>query len=85
MGPARRWVKLVKERRDEQWSMQELVAALCNRRYSERTIVYVESHDQSIVGDQTLGARFPLRITRAAMGLRAWLREGRMVLAPEGV
>lgn len=52
----RRWVKLVKEKRDEQWSMQELVSALCNRRYSERTIVYVESHDQSIVGDQTLGA-----------------------------
>ena len=51
-----RWVKLVKEKRDEQWSMQELVGALCNRRYSERTIVYVESHDQSIVGDQTLGA-----------------------------
>ena len=46
----------MKEQRDEAWSMSGLVSALCNRRYSERTVAYVESHDQSIVGDQTLGA-----------------------------
>ena len=47
----------MKEQRDEAWSMSGLVSALCNRRYSERTVAYVESHDQSIVGDQTLGGR----------------------------
>lgn len=48
-------VRLVKERRDEAWSMGMLVSSLCNRRRSEATIGYVESHDQSLVGDQTLG------------------------------
>ena len=36
--------------------MSTLVSSLCNRRRSERTVGYVESHDQSLVGDQTLGA-----------------------------
>ena len=56
MGTPDLWVKLVKEQRDENWSMSALVSSLCNRRRSERTVGYVESHDQSLVGDQTLGA-----------------------------
>ena len=56
MGTPDLWVKLVKEQRDETWSMSGLVSSLCNRRRSERTVGYVESHDQSLVGDQTLGA-----------------------------
>ncbi len=56
MGTPDLWVKLVKEQRDENWSMSNLVSSLCNRRRSERTVGYVESHDQSLVGDQTLGA-----------------------------
>ena len=55
MGTPDLWVKLVKEQRDENWSMSALVSSLCNRRRSERTVGYVESHDQSLVGDQTLG------------------------------
>jgi hypothetical protein len=55
MGIPDHWLRLVREQRDEHWSMRGLVAALCNRRYSERTVAYVESHDQSLVGDQTLG------------------------------
>ena len=55
MGTPDLWVKLVKEQRDEDWSMSALVSSLCNRRRSERTVGYVESHDQSLVGDQTLG------------------------------
>ena len=42
--------------RDEHWSMGAIAGALTNRRYSERTVAYVESHDQSLVGDTTLGA-----------------------------
>lgn len=59
MGTPDLWVKLVKEQRDEDWSMSALVSSLCNRRRSERTVGYVESHDQSLVGDQTLGDALP--------------------------
>lgn len=48
-----RWIDLLKNSRDEHWSMTALVSTLCNRRYSERTVAYSESHDQSIVGDKT--------------------------------
>ena len=57
MGLPDTWTKLVKDVRDEDWQMGDIVAALCNRRYSERTVAYVESHDQCLVGDQTLGER----------------------------
>ncbi len=55
MGIPDQWMRLVKDVRDENWSMTGLVSSLCNRRYTERTVAYVESHDQSLVGDQTLG------------------------------
>jgi hypothetical protein len=41
---------MLKHQRDEQWSMMEIVKNLCNRRYSERTVAYAESHDQALVG-----------------------------------
>ena len=52
------WVRLLKASRegrlrDEDWSMHEIIASLCNRRYTEKVIGYAESHDQSIVGDKT--------------------------------
>ncbi|EIE25420.1 starch branching enzyme [Coccomyxa subellipsoidea C-169] len=57
MGIPDQWMRLVKDVRDENWSMTGLVSSLCNRRYTERTVAYVESHDQSLVGDQTLAFR----------------------------
>ena len=44
------WIDLLKNTPDEQWSMSRLVNTLCNRRYTEKTLAYSESHDQSIVG-----------------------------------
>ena len=44
------WIDLLKNFRDEHWRMSQLVGTLCNRRYTERTVAYAESHDQSIVG-----------------------------------
>ena len=41
-----RWTEYLKDRSDEQWMMSELVASLCNRRYSEKSVAYAESHDQ---------------------------------------
>ena len=56
MGLPDMWLRLLRTR-DEAWSMPELGTSLTNRRYSEGTIAYVESHDQCIVGDQTLAFR----------------------------
>jgi 1,4-alpha-glucan branching enzyme len=45
---------MVKELKDENWNMGNIVHTLTNRRYCEKHIAYAESHDQSIVGDKTL-------------------------------
>lgn len=55
MGEPDFWVRTVKQVADEDWSMKAMASALCDRRYSEATVGYVESHDQALVGDQTLG------------------------------
>ena len=48
------WIRFVKDVRDEDWNMDELVNALANRRYKEKVIGYSESHDQAFVGDKTI-------------------------------
>jgi len=57
MGIPDYWIKLVKHTRDENWKMSDIVSTLCNRRYSEKTVAYCESHDQALVGDQTVAFR----------------------------
>lgn len=54
MGIADHWIELTKDVPDEAWSMGELWHELTNRRRDEPTISYAESHDQALVGDQTL-------------------------------
>lgn len=54
MGVPDYWIKLCKEVRDEDWHMGHLWFELTNRRKDEKTISYSESHDQALVGDQTL-------------------------------
>jgi 1,4-alpha-glucan branching enzyme len=54
MGVPDHWIKLTKDQRDEDWHMGGLWHELVNRRSDERTISYAESHDQAIVGDQSL-------------------------------
>ncbi len=54
MGIPDYWIKLLKEKKDEEWHIGELYGMLRNRRVGEKHIAYVESHDQSIVGDKTL-------------------------------
>jgi len=54
MGVPDYWIKLVKEIPDEKWPMGNLYYELTNRRADEKTIGYVESHDQALVGDKTL-------------------------------
>ncbi len=54
MGIADTWIRLVKEVPDEFWPMGHLWYELNNRRPEEKTISYAESHDQALVGDQSL-------------------------------
>lgn len=53
MGIPDYWIKLLKHTPDEQWHPGEIYNTLSNRRYGEKTISYVESHDQALVGDKT--------------------------------
>lgn len=57
MGVPDYWVKVVREKRDEDWQLGELYGALLNRRRAEKHVAYAESHDQALVGDQTLAFR----------------------------
>ncbi|MCG6910432.1 MAG: alpha amylase C-terminal domain-containing protein [Deltaproteobacteria bacterium] len=57
MGVPDYWIRLVKDTQDEQWPMGALWYELTNRRPGEKTISYAESHDQALVGDQTLAFR----------------------------
>ena len=54
MGVPDYWIKLIKEVPDENWPMGDLWYELINRRLDEKTISYAESHDQALVGDQSI-------------------------------
>ncbi|MGM9767070.1 MAG: alpha-amylase family glycosyl hydrolase [Candidatus Cryptobacteroides sp.] len=54
MGVADHWIKWLKEKSDDQWSMGEIWWELTNKRKDEKTISYAECHDQALVGDKTL-------------------------------
>lgn len=54
MGVADHWIKWLKEKTDDQWSMGEIWWELTNKREDEKTISYAECHDQALVGDKTL-------------------------------
>jgi 1,4-alpha-glucan branching enzyme len=54
MGIPDYWIKILKEKSDEDWDIYEMWGVLNNRRYKEKTIAYVESHDQAMVGDKTI-------------------------------
>jgi 1,4-alpha-glucan branching enzyme len=54
MGVPDYWIKLIKERKDEEWHVGDLFHELTNKRVEERVISYAESHDQAMVGDKTI-------------------------------
>jgi 1,4-alpha-glucan branching enzyme len=54
MGVPDQWIRLTKDTRDEDWHLGRLWFELNNRRPDERTVSYAESHDQALVGDQSL-------------------------------
>ena len=54
MGTPDYWIKLIKDLPDEKWDMGNIYYELCSKRDDEKTIGYVESHDQALVGDKTV-------------------------------
>jgi 1,4-alpha-glucan branching enzyme len=54
MGIPDYWIKILKEKKDEDWHPTSIFWELTNRRADEKTISYVESHDQALVGDKTV-------------------------------
>ncbi|RFU33406.1 hypothetical protein B7463_g2915, partial [Scytalidium lignicola] len=48
------WIKILKEKKDDEWDMSNITWTLTNRRHGEKTIAYCESHDQALVGDKTI-------------------------------
>ena len=54
MGVPECWFKLVGEVRDEDWNIGYLWHELVNKRDDERSVSYVECHDQALVGGKTL-------------------------------
>ncbi len=57
MGIPDYWIKLLKEKKDEDWNLWELWEQMTNRNWQSKTIAYAESHDQALVGDKTLAFR----------------------------
>ena len=54
MGVADHWIKWIKEKSDDEWSMGEIWWELTNKRADEKTVSYAECHDQALVGDKTI-------------------------------
>ncbi len=54
MGIPDYWIKMLKEKKDEDWHPTSIFWELTNRRADEKTISYAESHDQALVGDKTI-------------------------------
>ncbi len=48
------WIKMIKEKKDEEWHPSSIWWEMTNRRVDEKTISYAESHDQALVGDKTI-------------------------------
>ncbi len=54
MGTPDYWIKIIKEKSDDNWQMDEMFYELISKRNDEKTVGYAESHDQALVGDKTI-------------------------------
>lgn len=71
MGIPDFWIKLIKEKQDEEWDMDHLFHELTQHRPDEKTISYCESHDQALVGDKTIIFRLMDAEMYSGMSLRS--------------
>lgn len=54
MGVPDYWIKLIKEKSDENWDVGDIFHNLTSKRMDEKVVSYAESHDQALVGDKTI-------------------------------
>lgn len=54
MGMPDFWIKLIKEKSDDDWDVGEIFYQLTSKRIDEKVVSYSESHDQALVGDKTV-------------------------------
>ena len=54
MGMPDYWIKIIKEKSDDEWDMGGLFYQLTSKRMDEKVVSYCESHDQALVGDKTI-------------------------------
>ena len=54
MGTPDYWIKIIKDKKDEEWNIEEMYYELTRKRIDEQTVGYSESHDQALVGDKTI-------------------------------
>jgi 1,4-alpha-glucan branching enzyme len=57
MGVPDFWIKIIKEKKDEDWNVSQIFHELTQARHDEKVISYAESHDQALVGDKTIAFR----------------------------
>ena len=54
MGVADYWIKIIKEKSDDNWEVTDIFSRLTSKRVDEKVVSYAESHDQALVGDKTI-------------------------------
>lgn len=54
MGVPDYWIKIIKEKSDEDWDVGNIFHNLTSKRMDEKVVSYAESHDQALVGDKTI-------------------------------
>lgn len=54
MGVPDYWIKIIKEKKDDDWEVGDIFYNLTSKRLDEKVVSYAESHDQALVGDKTI-------------------------------
>ncbi|MBN2805330.1 MAG: alpha amylase C-terminal domain-containing protein [Prolixibacteraceae bacterium] len=54
MGVPDYWIKMIKEKADEDWEVGDIFYQMSAHRHDEKVVSYAESHDQALVGDKTI-------------------------------
>ncbi len=54
MGVPDFWIKIIKEKSDDEWNVGDIFYQLTSKRLDEKVVSYAESHDQALVGDKTI-------------------------------
>ncbi|MCG6187423.1 alpha amylase C-terminal domain-containing protein [Maribellus maritimus] len=54
MGMPDFWIKIIKEKSDDEWDVGDIFHQLTSKRMDEKVVSYAESHDQALVGDKTI-------------------------------